>query len=65
MEEEARQILRRSLARERSSVGLGSRIAHRFSADCSKDLNLTVGIVRNVELALEVAEVQTRTFSHK
>ncbi|MHB8836127.1 MAG: FitA-like ribbon-helix-helix domain-containing protein [Candidatus Methylomirabilia bacterium] len=32
MEEEARQILRRSLARERSSVGLGSRIAHRFSA---------------------------------
>lgn len=32
MEEEARQILRRSLARERSSVGLGSRIARRFSA---------------------------------
>ena len=32
MEEEARQILRRSLVRERPSVGLGSRIASRFSA---------------------------------
>lgn len=32
MEEEARQILRRSLVLERSSVGLGSRIASRFSA---------------------------------
>jgi len=32
MEEEARQILRRSLVRERPSVGLGSLIASRFSA---------------------------------
>lgn len=32
MEEEARQILRKSLVRERPSGGLGSRIASRFSA---------------------------------
>ena len=32
MEEEARQILRRSLVRDRPSVGLGSLIASRFSA---------------------------------
>ncbi len=32
MEEEARQILRQFLLREKSSVGLGSRIARRFAA---------------------------------
>lgn len=32
MEEEARQILGKSLARERTSVGLGSRISSRFAA---------------------------------
>jgi len=31
MEEEARQILRKSLARDRPAGGLGSRIARRFS----------------------------------
>ena len=31
MEEEARQLLRQSLLREKSSTGLGSRIAQRFA----------------------------------
>jgi plasmid stability protein len=38
MEEEARQILRRSLVRERAAVGLGSRIASRFAAAGGVDL---------------------------
>lgn len=38
MEEEARQILRRSLARERPAVGLGSHIANRFRAVGGVDL---------------------------
>jgi len=38
MEEEARQILRRSLVQERVSVGLGSRIASRFAAAGGVDL---------------------------
>ena len=32
MEEEARQILRRSLLREKSTVGIGTRISQRFAA---------------------------------
>lgn len=31
MEEEARQVLRQSLLREESTIGLGTRIARRFS----------------------------------
>lgn len=38
MEEEARQILKRSLVRERAAVGLGSRIASRFAAVGGIDL---------------------------
>ena len=38
MEEEARQLLRQSLLREKSSVGLGSRIAQRFAAAGGVDL---------------------------
>ena len=38
MEEEARQILRRSLVREKAAVGLGGRIAKRFSAVGGVDL---------------------------
>ena len=32
MEEEARQILRQSLLREKSTVGIGTRISRRFAA---------------------------------
>ncbi len=32
MEEEARQILRQSLLREKSTVGIGTRISQRFAA---------------------------------
>jgi hypothetical protein len=38
MEEEARQILKQYLLREKSSVGLGSRIAQRFAAAGGVDL---------------------------
>jgi plasmid stability protein len=38
MEEEARQILRQALLRQRASVGLGSRIAQRFGAAGGVDL---------------------------
>jgi plasmid stability protein len=38
MEEEVRQILRQSLLRERSSPGLGSRIAQRFASVGGMDL---------------------------
>ena len=38
MEEEARQILRRSLVKERAAAGLGSRIAGRFAALGGVDL---------------------------
>ncbi len=38
MEEEARQILGKSLVRGRTSVGLGSRIASRFTAVGGVDL---------------------------
>lgn len=38
MEEEARQILRRSLVREKGALGLGSRIARRFAAAGGVDL---------------------------
>ena len=38
MEEEVRQILRRSLLREKSSMGLGSRISKRFGAVGGVDL---------------------------
>jgi len=38
MEEEARQILRRSLMREKAATGLGSRIAGRFHAVGGVDL---------------------------
>lgn len=38
MEEEARQLLRQALLREKSSVGLGSRIAQRFAAVGGVDL---------------------------
>ena len=38
MEEEARQILRRSVLREKSSKGMGSRIAKRFGAVGGIDL---------------------------
>jgi hypothetical protein len=38
MEEEARQILRQALLRQRASVGLGSRIAQRFTAMGGVDL---------------------------
>lgn len=38
MEEEARQILKKSLVRERPSGGLGARIARRFSAVGGVDL---------------------------
>lgn len=31
MEEEARQVLRQSLLREKSTIGLGTRLARRFS----------------------------------
>jgi hypothetical protein len=36
--EEARQILRQALLRQRASVGLGSRIAQRFAAAGGVDL---------------------------
>jgi len=38
MEEEARQILRRSLMRDRPAIGLGSRIASKFSAEGGVEL---------------------------
>ena len=38
MEEEARQIIRKSLTRDERPVGLGSRIASRFSAVGGVDL---------------------------
>ena len=38
MEEEARQILRQSLLREKSSVGIGTRIFQRFAAVGGIDL---------------------------
>lgn len=38
MEEEARQLLRQSLLREKSSIGLGSRISQRFAAAGGVDL---------------------------
>jgi plasmid stability protein len=38
MEEEARQILRQALLRQRASEGLGSRIAQRFAAAGGVDL---------------------------
>ena len=38
MEEEARQVLRQSLLREESTVGLGTRIARRFSEVGGVDL---------------------------
>ena len=38
MEEEARQILRSSLVRERAAIGLGSRILRRFSPAGGVDL---------------------------
>ena len=42
MEEEVRQILRQSVLREKSSTGLGSRIAGRFSAVGGVDLPDTI-----------------------
>ena len=38
MEEEARQVLRQSLLREKSTIGLGTRIARRFSEVGGVDL---------------------------
>lgn len=38
MEEEARQILRQSLLRKKSSVGIGTRISQRFAAAGGIDL---------------------------
>lgn len=38
MEEEARQVLRQSLLREESTIGLGTRIAQRFSEVGGVDL---------------------------
>ncbi|MBA3903682.1 MAG: plasmid stabilization protein [Rhodocyclaceae bacterium] len=38
MEEEARQLLRQSLLREKSSIGLGTRISQRFAAEGGVDL---------------------------
>jgi len=38
MEEEARQILRQSLLREKSTVGIGTRISQRFAAVGGIDL---------------------------